>query len=184
MIITGGQDSLIRIWEPFVTSKPSNVLRGHNSSITHLLVDDRDDTLISIDKTQSKKEKLIKIVIQIFINQFLVDVFIWFLTSTKILQKLLVVSQIQKNQGISCVYFNKTMQKLILFNNKITAFEHANEVFLNQDRSSHAKSVLCIIYNSLFDVLISADANSVINIWDITTGELIFMEKKELLGIV
>ena len=92
--------------------------------------------------------------------------------SSKILQKLLVTSeQSCKDREISCVYFNKKMQKLILFNNnKLTAFEHANEVFLNHDRSSHSRPILCIVYNSLFDVLISADSSSVINIWDLTTG--------------
>ena len=58
MIITGSKDSLIRTWEPFVTSKPSNVLHGHNTSIVHLVVDEKDHTLISIDKSQSKEKKI------------------------------------------------------------------------------------------------------------------------------
>lgn len=53
MIITGCQDSWIRIWEPFVVSKPSNMLRGHNSPICYLIVDEIGDTLISIDKGKS-----------------------------------------------------------------------------------------------------------------------------------
>ena len=55
LIITGSQDSLIRIWEPYVSKKPTNILRSHNTSIVHLIIDERDNTLISIDKSQSKK---------------------------------------------------------------------------------------------------------------------------------
>ncbi len=53
MIITGSQDCLIRIWEPFVPKKPSNFLRGHITSVIDLVVDEKDDNLISIDKSQS-----------------------------------------------------------------------------------------------------------------------------------
>ena len=175
MIITGCQDSLIRIWEPYVSKKPTNILRSHNNSIVHLIIDERDNTLISIDKSQSKNKSYLEIKVFNLLD-FALDIFIWYLISSKILQKLLVSNEYNfKNQEISCVYFNIKMQKLILFNkNKLTAFEHANEVFLNHDRSSHSRQVLCIIYNSLFDTLISADSSSVINVWDVTTG-LIFI---------
>ena len=53
MIITGGTDRFVKIWEPYVTSRPTNILRGHNSAIAFLQVDEKDDTLISIDKNRS-----------------------------------------------------------------------------------------------------------------------------------
>lgn len=90
--------------------------------------------------------------------------------TSKLLQKILFDCQLNKNLEISCVYFNKKMQKLIVLNDKINAFEHTNEVFLNHDRSTHVSSVLCIAYNKLFDVLITADSNSVIKVWELTTG--------------
>ena len=90
------------------------------------------------------------------------------------MQKISWISEFQHERGVSCIYFNKAMQKLLLFNNKLTALEHANEILLNQEPTSHSKPVLCIIYNSLFEVLISADANSVINIWNIATGKKCF----------
>ena len=46
---------MIRTWEPYVSKKPTNILRSHNTSIVHLIIDERDNTLISIDKSQSKK---------------------------------------------------------------------------------------------------------------------------------
>ncbi len=40
--------------------------------------------------------------------------------TSRILQKVSLINQLQRERGISCIYFNKKMQKLILFNNKIT----------------------------------------------------------------
>ncbi len=53
MLITGGPDRLIRIWEPLITVKPANVLTGHNALIVQLKVDEKDNTLISMDKNKS-----------------------------------------------------------------------------------------------------------------------------------
>jgi c-di-AMP phosphodiesterase-like protein len=53
-IVTGGNDGIIYFWDPFVTERAAAILRGHNSSITHLVVDNRDDHVISIDKGKSK----------------------------------------------------------------------------------------------------------------------------------
>jgi len=53
-IVTGGNDGIIRFWDPFVTERAAAILRGHNSSITHLVVDNREAHVISIDKGKSK----------------------------------------------------------------------------------------------------------------------------------
>ncbi len=53
-IVTGGNDGVIYFWDPFVTERAAAILRGHNSSITHLVIDNREDHVISIDKGKSK----------------------------------------------------------------------------------------------------------------------------------
>jgi WD40 repeat protein len=53
-IVTGGNDGIIYFWDPFFTERTAAILRGHNSSITHLVIDNQDDHIISIDKGKSK----------------------------------------------------------------------------------------------------------------------------------
>ena len=53
-IVTGGNDGVIRFWDPFVTERAAAILRGHYSSITHLVVDNQDAHVISIDKGKSE----------------------------------------------------------------------------------------------------------------------------------
>lgn len=45
---------MIYFWDPFVTERAAAILRGHNSSITHLVIDNHDDHVISIDKGKSR----------------------------------------------------------------------------------------------------------------------------------
>jgi len=36
LIVTGGQDALVRVWNPYVTKKPISILRGHQSPVTQV----------------------------------------------------------------------------------------------------------------------------------------------------
>ena len=36
LIVTGGQDAFVRVWNPYVTKKPVSLLRGHQSPITQV----------------------------------------------------------------------------------------------------------------------------------------------------
>jgi hypothetical protein len=52
--VTGGNDGVIRFWDPFITERAAAILRGHSSSVTHLVVDNREAHVISIDKGKSQ----------------------------------------------------------------------------------------------------------------------------------
>ena len=55
-IVTGGHDGVIRFWDPFVTERPAATLRGHSTSILHLVMDNREEHVISIDKGKSNSK--------------------------------------------------------------------------------------------------------------------------------
>lgn len=40
MIITGGKDSILRVWNPYVTSAPVMILRGHNNPIVYIIANE------------------------------------------------------------------------------------------------------------------------------------------------
>jgi hypothetical protein len=48
---TGGYDPHIRLWNPLVSKKPVWLMKGHQTSVTHLLVNSRNASiLISISR--------------------------------------------------------------------------------------------------------------------------------------
>lgn len=48
---TGGYDPHIRLWNPLVSKKPVWLMKGHQTSVTHLLVNSKNTSiLISISR--------------------------------------------------------------------------------------------------------------------------------------
>lgn len=49
--VTGGYDPLIRLWNPLFSKKPVWVLKGHQTSVTHILVNSKNSgILLSVSK--------------------------------------------------------------------------------------------------------------------------------------
>lgn len=49
--VTGGYDPLIRLWNPFFSKKPLWLMKGHQTSVTHILVNSNNNSiLLSISK--------------------------------------------------------------------------------------------------------------------------------------
>ncbi|KAK2549406.1 WD repeat-containing protein on Y chromosome [Acropora cervicornis] len=47
VIVTGGVDHYVRLWNPYVTAKATSTLKGHNSAVTHILVNSDKGEIIS-----------------------------------------------------------------------------------------------------------------------------------------
>ena len=77
------------------------------------------------------------------------------------------------SQDLTVCYLNPTQQNLIIGNKKLLSLSHTNESYTHSERTSHLYAITQVLYNPLFDVLISADEHSTINIWNIVTGEKI-----------
>ncbi|CAF1193148.1 unnamed protein product [Rotaria sordida] len=152
-IVTGSNDGVIRFWDPFVTERAAAILRGHNSSVTHLVVDNRENHIISIDKGK--------------------NIIIWDVQTLKIIQRISHTIFDLSGQDLTICYLNPTQQCLIIGNKKLLSLSHINELYIHNERTSHIYSITKILYNSLFDVIISCDEGSTINIWNIITGEKI-----------
>ncbi|CAF3133584.1 unnamed protein product [Rotaria sp. Silwood2] len=152
-IVTGSNDGVIRFWDPFVTERAAAILRGHNSSVTHLVVDNRENHIISIDKGK--------------------NIIIWDVQTLKIIQRISHTIFDLSGQDLTICYLNPTQQRLIIGNKKLLSLSHINESYIHNERTSHIYPITKILYNPLFDVIISCDEGSTINIWNIITGEKI-----------
>ncbi|CAF3718733.1 unnamed protein product [Rotaria sp. Silwood1] len=150
---TGSNDGVIRFWDPFVTERAAAILRGHNSSVTHLVVDNRENHIISIDKGK--------------------NIIIWDVQTLKTIQRISHTIFDLSGQDLTICYLNPTQQRLIIGNRKLLSLSHINESYIHNERTSHIYPITKILYNPLFNVIISCDEGSTINIWNIITGEKI-----------
>lgn len=54
--VTGGYDPLIRLWNPFFSKRPMWLMKGHQTSVTHILMNSKNSSIlfsISKDKVLS-----------------------------------------------------------------------------------------------------------------------------------
>jgi hypothetical protein len=86
------------------------------------------------------------------------------------LQKVQPFSESIGRSETPILYLNPVMQKLIVCGNNIVSLEHSNEILLKNEQTTHADKILSVVYNKLFNVIVSSDAGSTINVWDLSTG--------------
>ena len=157
IIVTGGLDRYIRLWNPYVTNKATSVLKGHNSSVIHIIA--QADQIISFSK-----DKIIKI---------------WDTRNHSCVQTIPSrLTDIGTHQ-ITTVFYNKKMQTLLLGSNTVAVLERkAPEEAIattEDDQTSHPKPLCGALYNDLFNQVVSACHGSVVNVWNVDTGEKIIM---------
>ncbi|CAB1336303.1 unnamed protein product [Coregonus sp. 'balchen'] len=50
ILVTGGFDRIVRIWNPYVNNCATSQMKGHSTAITHIVVNSSDNKIISISK--------------------------------------------------------------------------------------------------------------------------------------
>ncbi len=50
IIATGGKDSHLRLWNPYVSAKPTTLLKGHDTTIVHVAIVNLDGLIFSLSK--------------------------------------------------------------------------------------------------------------------------------------
>ncbi|XP_033119020.1 WD repeat-containing protein 49-like, partial [Anneissia japonica] len=55
IIVTGGMDRIVRVWNPYVPLKPTGMLRGHNAPIFGLFIAAEEDRIYSISQDKTVK---------------------------------------------------------------------------------------------------------------------------------
>lgn len=99
------------------------------------------------------------------------DIIVWDVQTLKIIQRISHTTFDLSGQDLTIFYLNPTQQRLMMGSRKLFSLSHINESYVHHERTSHLYPITQILYNPLFDVMISSDEGSTINIWNITTGE-------------
>lgn len=151
IIVTGGMDYLLRVWNPYVNNKAIVLLKGHTKPVNHVIINEKKNQVISIDKGRSLR--------------------VFDLRDQTCLQQI-SGRMIKFDQfPISAVYFNASMRTTLLAANQLVMLEKREEEERYSDILSHQKSVVAAIYSKVFNTIISACQDSVVSIWDTNTGD-------------
>ncbi|CAH2075872.1 unnamed protein product, partial [Iphiclides podalirius] len=152
VLVTGGPDCAVRVWNAFVARSASAVLQGHRAGVVALVLQDAARRAYSF-----ARDRVLKV---------------WDLQAQTCLQTYIdIPPQVGERTPISVVY-NPATRELILGAIKIATLvldEQLNP--LHTDGFTHSRAVSKLLYNPLFKVVITCGMDSIIINWDPLTGK-------------
>ncbi|XP_014668843.1 PREDICTED: WD repeat-containing protein on Y chromosome-like [Priapulus caudatus] len=153
VLVTGGLDRSVRVWNPYVTSKAITVLNGHGAQIVHVKVNAACEQIVSICQSNNVR--------------------VWDMKEQCCLQSILGRNLPLGTHSVAAVYFNAKTQMLIMGSKQLATLERAEPKEKSKDSAvlSHTHAVVAAIYNRLFNYVVSGCHGSVVSVWDIRTGE-------------
>uniref|UniRef100_A0A2A4JIS4 WD repeat-containing protein on Y chromosome n=1 Tax=Heliothis virescens TaxID=7102 RepID=A0A2A4JIS4_HELVI len=152
VLVTGGPDCVVRVWNPFVPAKPSVTFYGHHAAITCLVLQEKGQIVYSLSRDRTIK--------------------VWDVQSQVCRQTYIdIPAVLGERTPISAVY-NPATREFILAAIKIAIVvldEQLNP--LHTDGFTHSRAVALVLYNPLFKVIITCGTDSIIINWNPVTGK-------------
>lgn len=147
-------DRLVRMWNPYVPSKPTGLLRGHTAPIFHLFICPEDDRIFSISTDKTVK--------------------VWDLHDHTCL--LTVRPKAHKIRGdLAAIHYNSASRGLAVATSEQIALLPLKNRSSSKDMiTTHKEPVMCLKYNKSFKHIVTASENSVVKVWDLETGRSVF----------
>ncbi|XP_072315674.1 cilia- and flagella-associated protein 337-like [Eucyclogobius newberryi] len=149
LIATAGVDHQVRLWNPYMTSKPVGVLSGHEGPVTTVCFMQNKQQLLSFSK-----DKVLCL---------------WDISSQQCLHRLTEVFPKTSEDTRALLFLHEEKQLLLLsFHNQLVLLQADTE---DRRTSSHQSPVTCVLYNSLFRQVVSGDSASRVICWLPDTGQ-------------
>ncbi|KFB35627.1 AGAP002309-PA-like protein [Anopheles sinensis] len=147
LLVSGGPDCDLRLWDIHRPEKPTVTLVGHTASITFLFVQDAGEKIYSMDQ-----KKILKV---------------WDVRNRVLLQTFSQFSTVLAKALPACAYYNERDRELVVASNKLFVVACCPAIALDRtDGDSHTKPVSVLLYNSLYKLIVSCAFDSFIIVWD------------------
>ncbi|XP_075330688.1 cilia- and flagella-associated protein 337 [Odontesthes bonariensis] len=154
LLVTGGMDRLIRLWNPHFSGKPLGILKGHSAPIFFLSISSEDSQIFSVSTDATVK--------------------IWHIQDQCCLFTADPKASRIHGDIFSCSY-SPAMKSLYIAADcmamlplKLRPRLHSRLTF------SHNEPVLCCGYSEEFRQVVSCSEGAVVKVWDFDTGRQVF----------
>ncbi|XP_043259688.1 WD repeat-containing protein on Y chromosome [Colletes gigas] len=156
MLVTGGPDCIVRVWNPFVTRRANNTFQGHLAAICALVTQNAGNRVYSLSKDRCVK--------------------VWDVLAQSCIQTYNgLPSELGEHTSMTIVY-NSLNHKMIIASMIIAVI--ICDPVINEEVSdgfTHTKSVSCVLYNHLYKVVVSTGLDSCIIVWDPWLGNRLYL---------
>ncbi|TKC42630.1 hypothetical protein EI555_004940, partial [Monodon monoceros] len=161
VLVTGGHDPLIHLWNPFFSKKPVWLMKGHQTSVTHVLVSSKHGSILSISKDKNIR--------------------MWDMQDYECLQSFCGKHFALGHCPITSAYFHKDDDSLIC---STYSALHEREIGIlkgcletqgpgrAEEKTTTYSTPLCsILYSKVFKQVVSGCLSSMVSMWEVVTGK-------------
>ncbi|XP_077064208.1 cilia- and flagella-associated protein 337 isoform X1 [Siphateles boraxobius] len=154
LLVTGGRDRLLRMWNPYVPKRPTGILKGHDAPVSYLCISSEDGHIYSVSTDKTAK--------------------IWHIKDETCL--FTADPEASNIQGeLSACLYSSALKGLYIATDSLTLLSlqtkpqpKGNQIL------SHEQPVLCCGYSEEFGQVVSCSEGSVVKVWDVETGAQMF----------
>ncbi|XP_056297249.1 WD repeat-containing protein 49 [Pseudoliparis swirei] len=157
LLVTGGMDRLVRMWNPHFSGKPTSILKGHSAPIVYLHISSEDSQIFSVSRDNTVK--------------------IW-----DIEDQYCLFTADPSASGIhgdmSACSYSSAMKSFYIAADCMAVLSLKIRPRLHSRRTvSHDETVMCCGYSEEFRQVVSCTEGSVsksVKVWDFDTGRQVF----------
>uniref|UniRef100_K7G1G7 WD repeat domain 64 n=1 Tax=Pelodiscus sinensis TaxID=13735 RepID=K7G1G7_PELSI len=155
IIVTGGDDKILRLWHPNINTKPVGKLLGHLFSVMEIVTNEKDQHIISLST-----EKIFRV---------------WDIQTLSLLQ---IFHDSQGKPGETQIYamiFDNNHGTLITGSSVIDIYPLTRMIQdTKQVPQTHERNINVLTYNRAFHQVLTICAESIVKVWELESGQQIY----------
>ncbi|KAG2465439.1 WDR49 protein, partial [Polypterus senegalus] len=153
LLVTGGLDRILRLWNPYITGWPTGLLHGHNAPISFVHLSSDDDRIYSLSTD--------------------INIMVWSIESQACLASIISTASHIKGE-LSAFHFSHDLGALCIATDTLAVLRFRHKEAKCNSSTSHKLPIICCRYNAQSQHVISCSEDSVVKVWDFNTGALLF----------
>ncbi|KAJ8044929.1 WD repeat-containing protein 64 [Holothuria leucospilota] len=158
IIATGGNDKVVRIWHPHIFTRPTGKLIGHLFTIIDVAVNEKDQHVISLSTARVFR--------------------VWDIHTLTSLQVFADNEERPGEKRIHHIVFDEKHERLITASSVLDAWPLTRTIQDNmQVPHTHDRPVCQVLYNAELNQIVTVCTESVIKVWEMETGKLVYLIK-------
>ncbi|XP_043836733.1 EF-hand calcium-binding domain-containing protein 8 [Dromiciops gliroides] len=155
-LVTGGYDPIILLWNPLFIKKPMWRMKGHQTSVTHVIVNGKSSCIISISKDKNIR--------------------LWDIHNFLCFQSFSGKFFALGNHPITSAYFHKASDTFICGTYSIGILSgyleaQVGNLKIEEDSTTHHTAVCGVLYSKTFRQVVTGSLHGVVSVWELVTGK-------------